>query len=150
MAEVAFYQLKRPSIEQALFRLLEKALAGGKRAVVRLGSDEEMEALDNALWTLDPDSFLPHATIKAKDPAGQPVLLTTGKDAPNNARFAFLLPGGSREGLAAFERVFVIFDGAREAELNGARTLWQDLKASGATLAWWAQNDAGAWEKQDL
>jgi len=150
MPDVAFYQLKRQTIEQALFRLLEKALAGGERAVVRLGSEEEMEALDAALWTLDPDSFLPHATTKAKSPADQPVLLTVGTAAVNGAKLVFLLPGGTRDGLDSFERVFVLFDGAREAEVKDARALWKDMKARGVPLASWTQTDRGAWEKQDL
>lgn len=150
MAEISFYQLKRQSVEQALLRLLEKALAGGGRAVVRVGSEEEMEALDNALWALDPDSFLPHGTIKAKSPADQPVLLTTETDAPNNASFAFVLPGAATGGLEAFERAFVIFDGAREGQLKEARALWKALQGTGAALAFWAQTEAGAWDKQAL
>jgi DNA polymerase III subunit chi len=150
MPAAAFYQLKSHTPEQALCRLLEKALAGGGKAVVRLGSEEEMEALDAALWTLDPDSFLPHATIKAKAASDQPVLLTTGKEAPNRASLAFLLPGAGTEGIDAFERTFVLFDGGREAQLNQAWALWKDLKAKGWELAYWTQNAGGGWEKQEL
>lgn len=150
MAEISFYQLKRQPVERALFTLLGKVLEQGGRAVVRLGSGEEAESLDTALWTIDPNSFLPHTTEKTKYPDRQPVLLTTGTDAPNGARFVFVVPGGATEGLENFQRAFVLFAGEREAQVKRARETWKTFKEKGAELTYWTQQENGAWKKQAL
>lgn len=150
MAEISFYQLKRQPVERALYALLGKVLKQGGKAVVRLGSEEEADSLDTALWTIDPNSFLPHATEKAKYPERQPVLLTTGAGAPNGAEFAFVVPGGASEGLDQFKRAFVLFDGEREAQVKKARETWKAYKNKGAELTYWTQQDNGAWKKQAL
>jgi len=64
MTEVAFYHLTRSSLEQALPKLLEKTLAAGKRAVVRVGSPARAEALNVALWSNEASSWLPHGSAK--------------------------------------------------------------------------------------
>jgi DNA polymerase-3 subunit chi len=62
MTAIAFYHLERAALEAALAKLLEKALAGGFRAVVKAGSEERLEALNAALWTYDQGSFLAHGS----------------------------------------------------------------------------------------
>ncbi len=62
MTEVGFYHLTKTPLDQALLRLLEKVLKADKRAVVRTSSEERVEFLNGALWTIDSASFLPHGT----------------------------------------------------------------------------------------
>lgn len=148
MADVRFYHLQRSTIEQALLLLLEKSLEGGKRAVVRTGSGEEVSALDTALWTVNPDSFLPHGTAGSKAAADQPVLLIDGHDNPNKAEFVFVLPGGSPEGLDYYERIFFVFDGNSEAQVKAARQRWKAMTGQGFEPEYWTQDDAGRWQKK--
>ena len=56
MAEIAFYHLERARPEMALPKLLEKALAAEKRALVMAGTEARVEALANALWTYEQGS----------------------------------------------------------------------------------------------
>ena len=148
MQEVSFYQLKRHSVEKALLRLLEKAVAGGKRAVVRAASAEEAEALDTALWAVDQDSFLPHGTKSTKSWETQPVFLTDTEDNPNKADFVFVLPGAPAGELEAFERIFFIFEGDAEAQVEAARERWKAFKGKGGKLSYWTQTDSGKWEQK--
>src|SRR5205809_321355 len=60
MTDISFYHLTSTTLDQALPKLLEKALQGGFKAVVRAGSDTEAERLCGLLWSYDQDSFLPH------------------------------------------------------------------------------------------
>src|SRR5690606_35835188 len=85
MTEISFYHLTRQPLNKALPRLLEKVLAAGHRAVVLAGSDERVEDLDAALWTYDPDSFLPHGTRILGHAERQPIYLTTEEENPNDA-----------------------------------------------------------------
>lgn len=149
MTEVAFYHLTRSSLEHALPKLLEKTLAAGKRAVVRVGARARAEALNTALWTYDPASWLPHGSAKDGTGEDQPVWLTDGDDTPNGATFVFLTDGVVDADLSAYERCFELFDGNDAEAVDAARAHWKAYKDQGFTLAYWQQTDSGGWQKKD-
>lgn len=148
MSEVAFYHLTRSTLEQTLPKLLEKTLDAGKRAVVKLGSPARVEALNAALWTFDPASWLAHGS--AKDGAGdrQPIWLTDGDDNPGGASFVFLAEGAQAEDVGAYERAFVLFDGTSQDALDLARSQWKAYKDQGLDLTYWQQTENGGWQKK--
>jgi DNA polymerase III subunit chi len=145
MTEIGFYHLTRTGAEDALPQLLNRTLAAGQRAVVRSPSAERIAALDAALW--ESKDFLPHGTEADGDAAIQPIWLTAGNDTPNRAKFLFLLDGAAEPDLAAFDRVFDLFDGNDEAQVQAARQRWSTAKSAGHTLAYWQQGERG-WEKK--
>lgn len=150
MAEIGFYHLTRTGADQALPQLLGRTLAAGERAVVRVGSEERLEALDAALWLVTEPDWLPHGSPRTGDADLQPIWLTTddpGSDgAPNGARFLFLIDGATSVRLEAFARVFDLFDGADPAAVAAARTRWAAAKQGGHMLAYWQQTPRG-WER---
>lgn len=148
MAELWFYHLERSELEQALAPLLEKCLERGWRALVRGGSAERIESLDTHLWTFRDESFLPHAKDDAKDPARQPILLTTTSGNPNNAKALFVIDGADPGDVTQFERACLIFDGRDPAALESARSRWKEAKAAGIDASYWRENASGRWEKQ--
>jgi DNA polymerase-3 subunit chi len=145
MAEIGFYHLTRSSPDAALPALLGRTLKAGERAVVMCGSAERVAALDASLWS-DPD-WLPHGTAAAGDAALQPIWITQQDEAPNGARFLFLLDGAISARLPDFVRVFDLFDGADEASVAAARLRWSACKAAGHSLTYWQQGTRG-WEKR--
>lgn len=147
MAEIGFYHLTRTSADQALPPLLGRTLATGQRAVVICGTPERVTALDAALWLCPEPDWLPHGTPASGEADLQPIWLTTEDNAPNNARFLFLLDGGSSARLDQFDRVFDLFDGNDEAALAGARGRWKAAKAAGHALTYWQQGQRG-WERK--
>lgn len=146
--EVYFYHLKRQSLEAALPALLERTLSRGWRAVVQAGSNERVEALDSALWTFKPESFLPHGTKASGHVARQPVYLTSADDNPNGAAIRFLVDGADLPDVTGYLRVVLIFDGHDEAAVAKARAQWKQVKDQGLTLAYWQQDDEGRWERK--
>jgi DNA polymerase-3 subunit chi len=108
MAAIGFYHLTRTPADAALPPLLGRTLAAGKRAVVRLGTEDHLAALDRALWLCPEPDWLPHGTTQ---PALQPIWLTLQDERPNGATYLFLLDGQQTAMLEAFERVFDLFDG---------------------------------------
>ena len=144
--EVWFYHLERSSLDQVLPELLERTLARGWRALVRSPEPERLEHLDGFLWSFRDDAFLPHGLADEPDADKQPVLLTTGLEAPNGAEVLFLIDGAETGDLAGFTRCLVLFDGRDEAALAGARQRWKTLKATGLPISYWKQTDRG-WEK---
>jgi DNA polymerase-3 subunit chi len=142
MAEIGFYHLTRTSADAALPALLGRTLAAGQRAVVRCGSAARLEAVDRALWE-DAD-WLPHGADHAML---HPILLTLEDERPNGAAFLFLLDGVGGT-LAAYARVFDLFDGTDAAAVAAARLRWTAAKAEGHALTYWQQGPSG-WKKND-
>jgi DNA polymerase-3 subunit chi len=148
MTEINFYHLTRSTLEQALPRLLEKALQTGQRVLVLAGSVERVEALNAHLWTYDPNSFVPHGSAQDGNAAEQPIWLSAEDENPNGASLLFLTDGATSARLAEFNRCFELFDGRDESAVAVARERWKQLKAEGHVIAYWQQNDKGGWEKR--
>ena len=150
MAQVDFYHLQKQSLENVLPKLLEKAYATGKPIKVKVGNEDRVEFINSALWSYDEQSFLPHGSKKDGFGEEQPIWISAGDDAPNQAVFLFLVDGAAvtPDVLSQYERVFNIFDGNSEAALNQARAFWKELKTSGNTINYWQQDDAGKWNKK--
>ena len=148
MTEIGFYHLQRSALEQALPKLLGKALERGMRVVVLSGSDERMKALDGALWTFDQGSFLPHGTAAGDFAAEQPVYLTTDEENPNGATLLALTDGVEPAFLDGFERCLDLFDGNDSQAVEAARGRWKRLKDAGHDLTYWQQTDQGGWENK--
>lgn len=148
MTAFGFYHLTRSPLEQALPKLLGKALERGMRAVVMAGSDERVKALDGVLWTFDQGSFLPHGTAVGGNAAEQPVYLTTLEENPNGATLLVLTDGVEPEFTAGFERCLDLFDGNDDQAVAAARQRWRRCSDAGHELAYWQQTDAGGWEQK--
>lgn len=146
-AEIWFYHLERQSADDALPLLLEKCLERKWRALVRLDSYEEIERLDAHLWVYRPDSFMPHGAATSSDAARLPVLLTADAENRNNAQVQFVLGSCDVDNADAYERVVVLFNGSVEEELAAARETWKRVKAEGAQVSYWRQNERGQWAK---
>ena len=149
MTDISFYHLQRSNLEDALPKLLELTLKAGKRALVRAGSAERVEALNAILWTHDKDSWLPHGTSKEGHAEDQPIWLTTESDNPNEASFVFLTDGVEAQDMATFERCFDLFDGNDDASVTAARDRWKTLKEAGHDLHYWQQDENGKWVEKN-
>ena len=147
--EIRFYHLQRQPLEAALPRLMERVLEQGFRAVIRLPDEARLKALDTALWTYDPASFLPHGTPATGNAARQPIYLTTGEECPNGATILVLADGAEPPpGLADFERCLYMFDGNDEDILARARADWQRFKELADSVSYWQQKPQGGWEQK--
>ncbi len=146
MAEIGFYHLTRTALEVALPKLLGRVLEAGGRAVVKAASEERVAALDTALWLCPDPDWLPHGTRATGEADLQPIWLTTEDEAPNGARFLFLVEGATSARLADFERVFDLFDGRDEVAVAAARQRWTAAREAGHTLTYWRQTARG-WER---
>jgi len=153
MPEFRFYHLERRRLDMALPDILEDALAEGARAVVQAPSAEQVEALNERLWTYSDESFLPHGAARDGDPQAQPVYLTEGEENPNGATLRVLLAGvdaapfAGRPAGRPYQRIILLFDGRDEAARAEARRQWSLVKAAREPLSYWREGDDGGWEK---
>jgi DNA polymerase-3 subunit chi len=144
VSDIGFYHLTRTSADQALPALLGRTLKAGQRAVVICATEARVAALDTALWLCPDPDWLPHGTT---DPDLQPIWLTHRDEAPNGARYLFLMDGMESASLAQFDRVFDLFDGQDEAAVVAARVRWKIWKTAGHSMTYWQQGAKG-WEKK--
>lgn len=148
MTDVRFYHLGAKRLEQALPEILQKALERGLRVVVRASSPQRLESLDNALWTHDPNGFLPHSRLKDGFEAQQPIFLTLEDENPNDASMLVLTDGTDSAKIADFTLCCLIFDGNDPQAVENARARWKDLAAQGHEISYFQQDDAGRWIKK--
>ena len=148
MGAVLFYHLTRRPLEHTLRQLVARALSGGMRVAVRGTDEERLRELDEALWAVPEDSFLPHGMAGDGRDARQPVLLTTDW-AGNGATCLMAIHGAevAPDEAAAMSRCCVLFDGRDEAAVGHARGQWRRLTAAGASAQYWSE-EGGAWEKK--
>jgi DNA polymerase III subunit chi len=145
---VNFYQLSRAGLDEALDMLLSRALQQGWRVMIRAPDRATLERLDAWLWLQPENGFLPHGLEGGGHEANQPVLLGQGA-AVNGAQGIFLLGAMTIDmtEAAGMERVWLLFDGADEAQISSARVQWKAVAKTGLPAQYW--NDAsGRWEKK--
>lgn len=147
MPRVDFYRLTRDHVERVLPAIATRILANGDRLLVVAASAMQRQAIDEALWTLQPASFLPHGAAGSPDEEIEPILIAGTLDAspPNRARLVALADGEWRDEALGFERSFLLFDNSR---IDDARATWRKLGATeGAEIHFWKQDDRGRWSE---
>ncbi|MBP5353293.1 MAG: DNA polymerase III subunit chi [Alphaproteobacteria bacterium] len=150
MSRIDFYHLQKQTLDEVLPKLLQKAYATGKKILVKVGTEERVEFINNWLWCFNDESFLPHGSKKDGFANQQPIWITADDANANNAEFLFLVDGAVAEvgSLQNYERVFNIFDGNAEAALQQAREQWKKYKEAAFDVHYWQQNNAGTWENK--
>ena len=63
LSEVYFYHVTRQTIVSALPQLLSKAKDIGWTVFIRSKDQASLKLIDDAIWTFQPESFLPHAVF---------------------------------------------------------------------------------------
>lgn len=149
MSEIRFYHLTVQPLTQALPAILSKALATGRRAVVRLPTQNDVRHFDDHLWTYTPESFLPHGTAKDKHADLQPVVLTDAAENPNKADMLVLCDIQTvPENIADFALCCDFINGQDEGSVLAGRSRWKEYKEAGHSLTYWQQTENGGWEQK--
>ena len=128
--------------------MLERALKDGYRVVLRAGSDERVEHLNQQLWTYDDASFLPHGSVRDGNAARQPIFLTAAEENRNQADMLVLVDGVRASNPGSYKRVCDMFDGNDETAVEAARGRWREAKQAGYLLTYWEQTQSG-WVKRE-
>ena len=150
MGRIDFYHLQKQNLEQVLPKLLQKAYETGKNIKIKVGTEERVDFISSFLWTFNDEAFIPHGTKKDGFADAQPIYISAEDDLPNKPEMLFLTDNATinSEETGKFERIFNIFDGNVENDVQEARNLWKNLKDCGMELYCWQQNDAGVWQQK--
>ncbi len=149
MTEIRFYHLQVQLPEQALPAILMKALSGGRRAVVRFGSENDVRHFNEAFWTYNPDTFLPHGAANDGHSDKQPVYLTAKDENPNGADMLVLCNQQTvPENIAEFSLCCDFLNGQDDESVAAGRARWKAYKDAGHPVTYWQQTDTGGWEQK--
>jgi DNA polymerase-3 subunit chi len=148
VARVDFYRLTRDPAERVLPALATRILANGDRLLVVAAPAMQRQAIDEALWTLQPASFLPHGHAGSPDEEIEPILIsgTLDPSPPNRASHS----GARRRRMARRSAgvrsgTFLLFDNSR---IDDARALWRTLAArDDVDNRFWKQDENGRWSE---
>jgi DNA polymerase III subunit chi len=146
MAEVWFYHLEQKSTEQELPGLLQRGMDRGLRMAVFVPDEARARGLSERIWGSEDVAFLAHGLAGEEGAENQPILLCTKGKPANNAQFAFFVDGAAPDDAPDFERASILFDGRDEARVQEARDVWKQMKAEGAVIKYWKQDEAGRWK----
>jgi DNA polymerase III subunit chi len=144
--EVHFRNLASKPLERWLPMLAAEFHVQGLRQLIRVGSEARLRALDQALWTFDPGSFLPHGAAGDSTDASQPILLTMGVDNPNAATVVLAVDDSSATPDEGFQRLDYLFDRNDTAGRDAARIRWREWRDRGIEPIYW-EADAQAWRR---
>ena len=148
MTEIRFYHLEHTGLEAALPALLEKALTQNHKIIVKLPNENVVEALNEHLWTHNPNSFIPHGSAKDGQAENQPVWLCANDDNPNGADVLILAQGAQSEKLSEFKLVCEMLNGQNPEEVSAARERWTSYKQQELEVTYWQQSANGGWDKK--
>ena len=120
-----FRNLAGRPLELLVAHLAAEYLDMGTKVLIRAPTAERIKALDQALWTFDPASFLPHGTEESGRAEGQPVLLTTGEGNPNGATALLLVDHTVAPDDPDWHSVDYIFERNDPTAREAARQQWR-------------------------
>tara|TARA_R110002072_G_scaffold105615_4_gene230926 strand:- start:19964 stop:20398 length:435 start_codon:yes stop_codon:yes gene_type:complete len=132
MNRADLYLLSTPAMtEQVNFccRLTEKAFLDFKRIHIQTSQSIQNEALDTALWTFKPESFLPHDIGQAVKPI--PPIIIDSNNLKNelflSSNLLILLTTQLPDNAQRFDRICILVSNIEE-EIQAARALYKELK----------------------
>ena len=148
MTDIRFYHIQKKTAESVVIDLVEKALTRGHKILIRMQDDNQVQRLNEYLWTAKPESFLPHGSSSEGYSDKQPIYLTAMNDNPNNSDVLFLMPGCENFDISNFTLVCDILDGRDEDQIAKGRARYKQWKSAGHNLSYWQQSDTGKWEQK--
>ena len=115
-------------------RLVRKARAADMRVVVFTRDREQLEVLDEALWTFSEQDFLPHVTADDELASQTPIILTDDAEAtlPHH-QILINVSGETPAHFARFERLFEVIS-TDEDDLTAGRERYRQYQQRGYPL----------------
>jgi DNA polymerase III subunit chi len=143
--DIQFYHLLTTPLEVALPKLASKAYERGIRVCI-VAEEAMCATLDAALWTYQPNSFLPHG-VEDAHAADHPILLAASPSQANDATLLMVTNGlAVPPEVTPYDRVFDIFNGNDDGAVAAARTRWKTYLDTGTPLTYIKQRANGGWE----
>lgn len=136
MTRIDFYQIETTEPATTFCcRLVSKAYRQGHQIYVHALTKQQAEEIDDLLWTLKKESFIPHSMIGAKDGArvDAPIHIGYGPDPHHHEDVMVNMTGQIPDFFSRFERVAEIVP-FNENMRESARTNYRFYRDRGYSL----------------
>jgi DNA polymerase-3 subunit chi len=137
MTRISFYVLKTTQLDQRqafACRLAEKAYHQGHHVYIHTENSEQSALLNDALWAVRPDSFVPHELVADNKDNDCPVLIGHSDNTPPRLMDVLInLSDTHPLFFSQFERVAEVIDDTTQAKQAG-RERFQFYKQRGYEL----------------
>lgn len=147
MSDVSFYHLTQSSDEAALPLLLEKVLERKATAFVQVNKRERAVEIDKHLWVYNETSFMPHAMQGEEMASHAPIIIGEGEVEMKDMLF-LLNQSPLPQNINDYKRIFILFSGLNNEDLEFARKQWKEVKAINIPASYFQQTTSGGWEKK--
>ncbi len=141
--KIDFWLLSRDPVEKVVAMIANRVMGEGERLLVVSKHADQRDAISRALWSAGPESFLANGAAGSKGEERQPILLSDGLEAPNNASHVIFADGEYREP-EGFARAFLLFN---ETTTEAARETWRSLDGTEGLERSFFRQDGGKWTK---
>ena len=146
LSEVYFYHVTKQTAASALPQLLTKSIDVGWTVFVRGKDLNSLKLFDDMIWTVQPESFIPHAVIGSQNEQKCDILLGTKENDSSNSDFLISVNGAliSGEEISSYKRCALLFDDKNSDEMNIAREQWIEFTKADIRAKYWSQ-ETGVW-----
>jgi|TARA_B100001750_G_C15468416_1_gene578393 DNA polymerase-3 subunit chi len=145
MVECNFYDIGFGNLEKFLAQLSEKILALQKRAVIVLKDEDQVNHLNQQLWTFSTNAFIPHGSKINGDSKNQPIWLTHVLENPNNSSYLVSANIPIAQGIKNFEKYFFIFSKEDKLMLKNAKLQKEKCLIEKIKYSFYHQSEGGKW-----
>ena len=145
MKRLGFYLVGHEPVERVLPLIARAAKRQDQTMLVVAQEADLLDRLDQALWEMEPESFLAHGRADRPHADRQPVLLSTACSAANGAQLLALADGSWRDEAESFERVLLFFD---EGGRPRARQTWSQFNDREDVEREFYELEQGKWVKR--
>lgn len=141
---VTFYECVTHPVERVLPKLLEKIYATHQKCLVLCKTQEQLEQIDNILWTYAQLAFLPHGSKQNMEDLKnlQPIWLSLEIDSPLHEGVLVNVSETIITPSQVTQRILDIFSDASKAKER-----FDVYNRSGVLLQWFKQDSKGTWQK---
>lgn len=112
--------------------IVQQHFEHGDRVLITVTNDEVAGYVDQLLWKLPEESFLPHQIVRG--PSEERIAITTGKENYNKAKVLLNLCPEASPISSQFEMVYELLDETHPDKLRMSQQRQKDYQASGYNI----------------
>ncbi len=145
---IQFYHLLHTAAHAAIPKLVQRALDAEFRITLCCRDAAEKTQLSDALWSANPNSFLPHCDLESADAVHTPIVLSTSEPLEKTGDVLITTRGELLSHAARYSKILDVFDGMDEEATTAARARWKHYKDQGFALQYIKQQPSGGWQME--
>lgn len=143
--QISIYRIFH-SIEKALFKLMSKVFSSKQKAIIYSNQEDIIQSLDNSLWTIGKDSFLPHEMANSEFAEHNSIILTSDTILAKNFNGILVTfnPDFLDDIIENKNRIIILIDDTLTKE-----NLLSKLKKYN-NIKYWVEDRNGKWSEENI